>query len=309
MATRVLIHSFAKVNLFLDVICKRDDGYHNIETVFQRVSLSDSIEVELTPSAVAVTCNNPAVPADESNLACKAFLKLKGVLSYKGGVRISLKKNIPVGSGLGGGSSNAAATLVALNRLLQGGLSERELSRIAREVGADVAFFISGGLAAAWQIGDRIKPLRPFPPSFLVLAVPNDVSVSTSAAYSLIAADPCGGVMPERFSDCSDRLKRCVNALERSTPLFVNGELPAILHNSFETPVFARYPGIAELRSLLLESGAKAALMSGSGSAVFGIASSYEDAERIQKRVAKHGIHWSVVVHTIDRGSEFGYPP
>lgn len=305
MATRVVIHSFAKVNLFLDVICKRDDGYHNIETIFQTVSLSDVLDIELAPAAVKITCDNPAIPTDENNLACKAALCLKAAVGYKGGVRIRLRKNIPVGSGLGGGSSNAAATLVALNHLVQGGLSEHALRGIAREIGADVPFFVSGGLAAGWQIGDRIKPLRPFPRSFLVLVLPNNVSVSTSAAYALIAAVPCRGAMPEQFSDCTERLKHCVRALDSSKPLSSNDGLTAILHNSLEEPVFSRYPPIAALKSLLIESGAKAALMSGSGSSVFGIAASYEDAERIQRRVAKAGVHRCLVVHTIDHGSEF----
>jgi 4-diphosphocytidyl-2-C-methyl-D-erythritol kinase len=301
---KALINSFAKINLFLDVVCKRDDEYHNIETILQTISLSDMIEIELTSGGVEISCDNPAIPTDENNLAYRAFLSLKDALNYEGGVKIGLKKNIPIGSGLGGGSSNAAATLAALNYLLHGGLSELQLHDIARDIGADVPFFISGGLAAAWQIGDRMKLLPPLPQSFLVLAIPGNVSVSTSAAYAMLSMPPCKGYMPEKFSDCSDRLRHCVKALDSSRPLSLNHALNAILYNSFEKPVFAHHLEMAELKALLMKAGAKGALMSGSGSAVFGIADSFEDANRIQEKVAKSGVYPCFVVHTIDCGSE-----
>ena len=152
MSRAAVIKCFAKINLFLDVVCKRADGYHNIETIFQTISLNDVMELELTPSEMEVTCDDPTVPTDRSNLALKAFLRLKEATGCKGGVRIKIKKNIPPGSGLGGGSSNAAAALVALNRMLGGGLSEEQLRGIARDFGADVPFFISGGLAAAFDL-------------------------------------------------------------------------------------------------------------------------------------------------------------
>ena len=114
MSRTAIIKCFAKINLFLDVVCKRADGYHNIETIFQTISLHDVMELELTPSETEVICDDPTVPTDESNLALKAFLRLKKATGRENGIRIKIKKNIPPGSGLGGGSSNAAAALVAL---------------------------------------------------------------------------------------------------------------------------------------------------------------------------------------------------
>lgn len=304
MAKRAVIKSFAKINLFLDVICKRRDGYHNIETVFQTVGLNDVLEMETASAGVEINCDDPAVPTDESNLACKAFLSLKETLGYDGGVRMRIGKNIPPRSGLGGGSSNAAATLVALNHLLRGGLSDGQLREIARGIGADVPFFISGGLAAAWQIGDKIEPLTPLPASFIVLVVPRDVGVSTPAAYRMVAAPDCEGPAPERLSECGGRLKGCVKALDSSSSLSMNNDVGAVLHNSMEKPVFSAYPKIAELKALLLDAGAKGALMSGSGSAVFGLAESVEHAREIERAVGRSASCRCFIVETVGCGSE-----
>jgi 4-diphosphocytidyl-2-C-methyl-D-erythritol kinase len=304
VARRAVIKSFAKINLFLDVICRRRDGYHNIETVFQTVGLSDMMEIEVASTGVEIGCDDPTVPTDESNLAYKAFLGLKEALGYRGGVRMRIQKNIPPCSGLGGGSSNAAATLVALNHLLGGGLSDDQLREVARDIGADVPFFISGGLAAAWQIGDKVEPLPALPESFIVLAVPRDVGVSTPAAYRMVAAPECEGPVPERLSECSGRLKACVKALDSPSPLSMNDEVGAVLHNSLEKPVFSLHPEIAELKALLLAAGAKGALMSGSGSAVFGLAESFEHAGEIERAVGRSASCKRFTVGTVDCGSE-----
>ncbi len=304
MARRAVITSFAKINLFLDVVCKRRDGYHNIETVLQTVGLSDVMEIEVTSTGVEISCDDPAVPTDESNLACKAFLGLKEALGYRGGVRIRIEKNIPPRSGLGGGSSNAAATLVALNHLLEGGLSDDRLREIAAGIGADVPFFISGGLAAAWRIGDKLAPLPAPPRSLIVLAIPRDLGVSTAAAYRMVAAPECEGPVPEKLSECSGRLNACVKALDSPSPLGMNEEVGTVLHNSLEQPVFSLHPEIAELKALLLGAGAKGALMSGSGSAVFGLAESFEHAEEIMRAVGRSASCTCLTVATVGCGSE-----
>lgn len=309
MSRAAVIKCFAKINLFLDVVCKRADGYHNIETIFQTISLHDVMELELTPSEMDVTCDDPTVPTDRSNLALKAFLRLKEATGCKGGVRIKIKKNIPPGSGLGGGSSNAAAALVALNRMLGGGLSEEQLRGIARDLGADVPFFISGGLAAAWQIGDRLMTLPPIPESFIVIAVPDKLRVSTPQAYAMTGAPNCLDPGPESFSECSDRLKACVQALSSDRPAAENDDALSILHNALERPVFSRYPAIAELKDLLLAAGAGAALMSGSGSAVFGVADSIKHANQIKSAVEESSGASCFAAQTLDRGWELIQKP
>lgn len=303
MTKRAVIKSFAKINLFLDVICKRPDGYHNIETIFQTLNLDDVLELELISEGIEVSCNKPDIPTDENNLAYKAALRLSETVGYTGGVKISIKKNIPTGAGLGGGSSNAGATLVWLNHLLHAGLSEGELCAIGRTIGADVPFFISGGLAAAWQIGDRIKRLPPLGRQFLVLAIPRGVTVSTREAYGAVTAPECGDAMPNELSDCSNRLRAWVSALTAERTPFPSGNVTVMLHNSLEKPVFSRHPEIARLKDLLLKTGAQGALMSGSGSAVFGLAESLAHARHLGYSLKK-SVPCDCSVHTTaDRGS------
>ncbi|MBI5117977.1 4-(cytidine 5'-diphospho)-2-C-methyl-D-erythritol kinase [Candidatus Poribacteria bacterium] len=303
MSKRVVIKSFAKINLYLDVICKRRDGYHNIETIFQTVNLADIIEMELTSSAVEITCDSPLVPTDKNNLVFKAFLGLKRTVRYHGGVKIWLRKRIPPESGMGGGSSNAAAVIIGLNHLMRTKLSDDTMRKIATPIGADVPFFISGGLAAAWRIGDKLKPLPLLPRSHIVIAIPRDVAVSTAVAYRMLTAPACRRPAPGNLSQCSDGLKACVKALGAHEPLSRNSALLSLLHNSLEEPVFAGSPVVGKLKKSLLKAGARGALMSGSGSAVFGLADSLSHAREIKK--ALDGFHdcASFVTSTTDSGS------
>lgn len=282
MTTKAVIKCFAKINLFLDVLCKRDDGYHNIETIFQSISLNDVMEIALASAGMKVDCDHPSVPADKTNLACKAFLAFAEAVGYDGGVDIKIRKNIPPGSGLGGGSSNAAATLVALNHMLQVDLSDDRLREIGRGIGADVPFFISGGLAAAWGIGDKMTRLPPLPEGFIVVAVPSDISVSTARAYDLVLAPDCEGPAPGTFLECGDGLRESVEALDSRGRSGDGSGLASILYNAFEKPIFRQYPKILDLKELLLIAGADATLMSGSGSAVFGLSASLEQANEIK---------------------------
>jgi len=302
VSTAAVIKCFAKINLYLDVICRRPDGYHNIETVFQTIDLCDILQVELTPSGIEVACDDPAVPADESNLACRAFLGIKGATDYDGGVRISIEKNIPPGSGFGGGSSNAAATLVALNRMLEAGITIERLQGIAHGLGADVPFFLTGGLAAAWGIGDRIEPLPPLPKAAIVVAIPRDLAVSTAEAYGMLGAPARGEYDPDTLSGCTDGLKSRANALRAGGAMSEICARGSILRNSLEGPVFSRHPEIERLKQAMIEAGAKGALMSGSGSAVFGLAESEENADMIVKELDALSICDCHTANTTDQG-------
>ncbi|RJP17148.1 MAG: 4-(cytidine 5'-diphospho)-2-C-methyl-D-erythritol kinase [Candidatus Abyssobacteria bacterium SURF_5] len=285
MAKSILIPSFAKINLFLDIICKRPDGYHNIETVFQTIDLHDDVSLELRPSGLKIECDDPSVPSDSSNLAAKAFSALRPALNYEGGVRITLRKRIPPGSGLGGGSSNAAAVLKGLKCLFQEQVSEQFLMETARQLGADVPFFLFGGLAAGWGKGERLERISPLPASFLVVAVPAGVSVSTALAYGKVRAPQCAGPPPAELSGCSESLKTFLKALDPSLPLSANASAIQLLYNELEEPALGMFPEIGRLKNRMLEAGAKAALMTGSGSAVFGIADSLSHAQRIRSKL------------------------
>lgn len=287
MAKTAVIKCFAKINLYLDVICRRPDGYHNIETIFQTISLHDVLRIELTPSGIEVICDHPAVPKDESNLACRAFLEMSKAVGYDGGIRLHIEKNIPPGSGLGGGSSNAAATLAALDEMLDAGLPQEQLQNIARGLGADVPFFLTGGTAAAWGIGDGLEPLPPVPESFVVVAIPRNLAVSTADAYGMLQAPECGEYDPGNISECADGLKSRADALRSGKSLFEICAAGTLLHNSLEGPVFSRHPEIQKLKDTILGAGAGAALMTGSGSAVYGLAESERHADALKEESEK----------------------
>ena len=305
MKKKAAIKCPAKINLFLDVICRRPDGYHNIETIFQTVSLSDSLEIEFTSSEAVISSNDPSIPLDESNLAIKAFRKMADIVNYKGGIRIHIEKSIPPGAGLGGGSSNAAATLVALNHLLQAGMSEAQLCKLGGELGADVPFFIFGGLAAAWQIGDKMLRLPSLPKGHVVVAIPRDLAVSTREAYGMLRAEDCGDALPEDLSHCSKRLRANVSTLHSSAPLSGIKGIGSILYNAFEEPVFVQYPAIARVKDALLAAGARGALMSGSGSAVFALADSSQHARDIKNTTENSSPCECLIVRTTDCGCEW----
>ncbi len=304
VARQALIRSYAKINLFLDIVCKRRDGYHNIETIFQTISLHDVIEIELTSSTFELTCSDPAIPTGRENLVHKAFRAASDCLKYAGGARIRIEKSVPPGAGLGGGSSNAAATLVAMTRLLEGGMSESQLQELGRTLGADVPFFITGGAAAGWQVGDKILSLPALPKTWIVLAIPHGVAVSTKEAYADVRAPDCEGRYPETLSECSEKLQGRVQVIESLGRSSATEKLGSILFNSFEESVFSRHPEIAKAKELLMTSGADGALMSGSGSAVFGLARSAAHADELKRTVENAGTCRWFVAHTLPHGME-----
>ena len=259
------IRAPAKVNLSLRVVGKRRDGYHLIDTIMVPVDLYDEIEIaRARPGAkISVTCDDPKIPAGEKNLAYKAAALLLGKDAAKTPVAIHIKKRIPAGAGLGGGSSDAAAVLVGLNRLLRLKKSRRQLLRLAAKIGADVPFFIIRRPARARGIGERLKPLKSPGRLWLVIAYPG-FPVSTAWAYRSLSFKLTKNIV-------KTSLNRHVWPLRGSTFELVN---------DLEKPVFRRYPKVARLKRKLAEAGAAGTLMSGSGSSVFGIFSSGDKARR-----------------------------
>ena len=262
----------AKVNLYLEITGRRPDGYHTLSTVFQTISLGDELTFE--PAAgLTLTCSDPALPVDERNLVIRAALRLRETLNEQRGAHIHLEKRVPMGAGLGGGSADAAATLKGLLRLWGRRLSVPAVGKLAVQLGADVPFFLKGGVCAATGIGEKLKPLKPLAKTWMVLVWPG-FGVSTKDAYAKV------------------RLPFAARAPRRATDPWKS------LYNRFESLVFPDHPELPRLKQQLLDSGATGALMSGSGSSVFGIATSEARGAQILSILQKTYNHcW--LVHTV----------
>jgi 4-diphosphocytidyl-2-C-methyl-D-erythritol kinase len=261
----------AKVNLSLRVVGRREDGYHLIDSLIVPVSLHDEIEItrsRKTKGILTVSCDHPQVPAGRKNLAHRAaslLLKEKGIHEP---VHIHIRKNIPVGAGLGGGSSDAAATLLGLNRSLRLGCRRSDIFNLAATLGADVPFFVYGRPARARGIGDQLKPLPSFPTLWMVILYP-EFSVSTRWVYRNL------GFKLTKVID-NTTLKRCPKNTK---------DLQRLLVNDLERVTIRRYPRLAFLKERLVEEGATGTLMSGSGSSVFGVFAAREDARKAFRRL------------------------
>ena len=260
----IKVPSFAKINRSLKVLGKRQDGFHEIVTVFQTISLFDELTFVLREDLdLAISCNNPDIPVDKHNLVWRAAERLRQVSGVQLGASINLIKRIPVQAGLGGGSSNAAVTLLALNELWRTNLSRSELFAIAATVGSDVPFFLSGGTCLGEGTGNRISSLPDGPVEPLIVITP-PAGVSTAKAYNALNAS-------------SLTTKGSTSILARSFGAPIR-EKPGrwALENDFERVIFEIEPEIKRVKLALLEAGARGALLAGSGSSVFGIFSDEE---------------------------------
>ena len=270
--------AYAKINLTLDVVGKRDDGYHLLETVMQTVSLCDVVSVNMADDIV-ITCSDERVPVDAKNTCHKAarvFFERTGIA---GGVRIDIEKHIPSEAGLGGGSSDAAAALCLLNELYDAKLSYSELEDMAAKVGADVAFCIQGGAAVCRGIGEKMERIAL--PERWVLLVKPDFGVSTPEAYRLF--DENGEVSSYGTKAFLDALNSGRNPYE-------------CLSNDLETALCNLE--IAKIRRELIELGAAASQMTGSGSCVFGVFDN-EDTARRAERYMQERIGFATLCRTI----------
>ena len=269
----------AKVNLFLRIVGQRSDGYHLLDSLMAPVSLYDAIEIqaerrEQSESSITLTCDKPDLPTDQLNLAYRAAVLICRATETTATIRIDLQKNIPAGAGLGGGSSDAAAVLKALNRLLSLGLNVSQLCQLAAQIGADVPFFIPCGLARVSGIGDILTPLAPLPRRWLVIVVP-PFTVSTPWAYRRF--DELFPNVECRPADLDVECRPADSTLQITAQQWPN---VGVFVNDLEQAVLPEYPLIAHSKSQLLELGAEMALMSGSGSAVFGVFSEQLPAQQ-----------------------------
>jgi 4-diphosphocytidyl-2-C-methyl-D-erythritol kinase len=254
------VPAYAKLNLRLDVLGRRTDGYHELRTVFQAISLHDTLELELRtkPGIELEILGNASLSGvpSEDNLVYRALRDLSAALDLRSGIRAVLTKRIPVGRGLGGGSSDAAAALVALVRLAGKRLDITRLMEIASSLGADVPFFLHGGRALGVGRGDEIYPLPDIARRPLLVVSPNEIAVPTKDAYGWLSQELTNGEGPDK--------------LRRFCALCWSPQGGA-LSNDFEAAVFPRYPRLAAIKRELLQQGAAEASLAGSGSAVFGV--------------------------------------
>ncbi|HSK30194.1 MAG TPA: 4-(cytidine 5'-diphospho)-2-C-methyl-D-erythritol kinase [Candidatus Limnocylindria bacterium] len=272
------IRAPAKINLTLRVVGKRTDGYHLLDTIMLPVSLFDEIDIRKARlqvigkrncgPRVEVTCDHPMVPGDETNLAHRAASLLLKRARSRQPIEIHIRKRIPLGAGLGGGSTDAAATLVGLNRLLKLRLTTQQLERIGLSIGADVPFFIRGRPARARGIGERLNRLRGVPRFWLVLLYPG-FPVSTAWVYRNL-----------RVKLTKPSVNTSIASSLKSIP-----KRGGLLVNDLETVTIKKYPQIGLLKIRLANAGAGSVLMSGSGSSVFGIFSSKRRAQEAFRRL------------------------
>jgi 4-diphosphocytidyl-2-C-methyl-D-erythritol kinase len=268
----VRIPAFAKINLCLDILGKRPDGYHELRTVFQTVSLHDELrlrvsrhpDISLSIKGNAVLSREPS----QENLVYRAVDALRHALKIHSGVEMELRKTIPAGRGMGGGSSDAAAALLGYLRLTGRTLPLPQLLEIASSLGADVPFFLFGGRALGVSRGDEIYPLPDIPKLFVLIVSPREIHVPTLEAYKWLKARPLAltksATDPKLWGFCA----LCWSAQGSG------------LSNDFERPVFRRHPRLAQIKRALLQRGASEASLAGSGSAVFGVFPSPAQARR-----------------------------
>ncbi|MGD0956066.1 MAG: 4-(cytidine 5'-diphospho)-2-C-methyl-D-erythritol kinase [Candidatus Acidiferrales bacterium] len=283
----VRLPAFAKINLCLHVLGKRQDNYHELRTIFQAISLRDALDLSIAPGSggteIFIVSNDPTLPLGRENLVMRAIQAIIPEIGFKGSVSVHLDKKIPVARGLGGGSSDAAAALIGMLRLTKKKVPLARLIEIAAGLGADVPFFLFGGRALAVNRGDEIYPLPDAPPQTILVVSPRDIGVSTKDAYDWVSAE------------LTNRAKRpniwgfCALCWSRQ----------GTVANDFERPVFSRHPRLKEIRDGLLERGAADAALAGSGSAVFGVFRNPAQARRAARAFPEDSVF---VVGTLSRG-------
>jgi 4-diphosphocytidyl-2-C-methyl-D-erythritol kinase len=271
----------AKVNFGLYVLDRRADGYHDIWTIFREIAFHDTLYFRRQSETLSISTNQADLPVGEDNLITRAVRLMQRKAGGPARLAIHLEKRIPLAAGLGGGSSNAATTLIALNRLYALGLSQADLASLGAELGADVPFFIYGGAAIVRGRGERLEPLVGCEPLWLVLINPG-IHVSTGWAYKNVNLK-------------LTNFRPIISVLSRMENIVLTGSQRMELINMLEEPVIKRYPVIESIKTTLLTHGAEWAMMSGSGSTTFGVFSSKVAAEEARQHIERPE-EWLVVV-------------
>jgi len=320
------LSAFAKINLGLKILARRPDGYHEIRTVYQTVGLSDKVEISISQitsakRGVEVVADDPAIPSGPSNLAYRAAEVWKQARGFRGGIEVRLTKRIPAGSGLGGASSDAAATILGLERLTGDRLNLARRVELTAGLGSDVSFFLWGGRALGCGRGEEIYPLGDLPPRHCLIVFPG-FSVSTAEAYQeasrRLAASRAGfGFGGSGFAEENSELRSAFRESRTPNPeprpaaskvensaltdqdkgskIVVFGERPHFslqdwgpAENDFEQVVFAKWPELARLKRRLIRAGAETASLTGSGSAVYAVFASARKLALASKQIPAH---------------------
>ena len=267
----ITLPSYAKVNLFLEVLGKRPDGYHEIETIMQEVSLHDTMAFTRIPTGIVVECDDPQIPRDRSNLAWKAAALMQQEFPGHGGARIAIKKRIPASGGMGGGSSNAATTLKALNALWGLALKRERLEALAAQIGSDVSFFIRGKSAICRGRGEIVQPIRLKKRYWYLLAFPG-FPISTKDVYANL----------QTFLTTGFKRVKLIFGAKYGIGA---GKGMAIPFNRLEQSAFRLHPVLRRLKNVLSGACSGGALLSGSGSSLFGICMSRKEVIDAKKQV------------------------
>ncbi|MBN1627607.1 MAG: 4-(cytidine 5'-diphospho)-2-C-methyl-D-erythritol kinase [Deltaproteobacteria bacterium] len=270
--TDYTIKAPAKINIHLKVTGRRPDGYHELVSIMVPVEIFDIIDLKVSSDAqIRINCMGREIPADDSNLAYRAAGDFMSRAGIRDGISISLVKNIPVAAGLGGGSSDGAAVLLALNNMYSRPLSQAELHKLALNLGADVPFFLMEAPCLATGVGEILEPIRNWPEAWYIIVTP-PIQVSTAWVYRNL------------------KLKLTTGEYDYIVKTLKNGNftISGLLENDLETVTTASFPLINTLKKLLVDAGAEGAIMSGSGPSVFGVFASREKAESAKDILASH---------------------
>ena len=279
--------SFGKINLHLQVIGRRPDGYHDLCTVFQTISLHDTITVSLAET-IELTCTDSSLPVGEGNILVRAAIALREAACCSEGARITLEKRLPSPGGLGGGSSNAAVVLLALRKLWKLDIELERLHKIGESLGSDVPFFLYGGTALGMGRGEIVEPIEDFCEKYILIVTPA-VAVATRDAFKRL------NVRSLTKQDSERILRLCRLDLESADFKYT------AFKNDFETTVFATYPEVERVKQKLLDLDADRAMLSGSGGSVFAVFDKEETRQTVLKALDKEVTWRKFVVATISR--------
>jgi len=265
------LKAYAKINLSIDILRKRDDGYHDVRMIMQSISLHDILNFGIRKNDIKLYCTEPYVPCDSRNIVYKALELIKSRYHVSCGMEVDIEKRIPVAAGLAGGSTDGAAAIIAANKLWNLNMSYEDMVDIGRRVGADVPFCIRGGSALAEGIGEKITRLPFIGEVHIVLAKP-PIGVSTKEVYQ--------GLKLDEITKRPD-IDRIIKALAEGNVRYVADNMVNVL----ETVTIKKYPVIGEIKSIMIQFGALGSLMSGSGPTVFGLFQTKECAEKCYHRL------------------------
>ncbi len=294
----ITLPSFAKINWTLEVLGNRPDGYHELRTLLQTLSVGDELTFELLERGIELHSTHPELPLDETNLIQRAARALAEFTGCPKGVRVTINKQLPMAAGLGGGSSNAAVTLLALLKLWDLQIEPRDLFRLGAQLGADVPFFFIGGTCIGVGRGDEVYPTEEIEAEHLLL-VNAGIAMPTREVYGNL---PLELTKPGAVTNIPASLWAAYDAMSnRQAP---SGTFSLVLRNDLEAPVLARHPLLAEIKQRLLANGARGALMSGSGSTVFALFDSEAARSAAQQDLRAEG-WWCAPARTLNR-SEYG---